>query len=105
MAVTPTASRTACLNNDAANKGRDEKKRRGKQNDMNRHLYLVPRLRGALGTIELIHMRIRYTQIRHVLPPFVFYLYLMGQAQGGYSYISYQLGRHEFPSRTPSEKN
>ncbi|WP_412064284.1 hypothetical protein [Rhizobium sp. SYY.PMSO] len=90
--------------NDTANDSRNEQKRGGKQSDVNHRLYLVPRLGGALGTIELIHMRIRNTQIRHVLPPFVL-MYLAGQAQCGYSYISYQLGRDEFPSSAWPEKN
>ena len=66
-------SRSA-LDDDAANDSRDEQERRRKQSDVNRGLYFLPRLGGALGTIELIHMRIRNTQIRHVLPPFVFYV-------------------------------
>ncbi|MGY5800890.1 hypothetical protein ACXHMN_06095 [Rhizobium sp. LEGMi12c] len=63
------------LNDDAANNGRNEQECSRKQDDMNRRLNLLPRLGGALGTIELIHMRIRHTQIRHVLPPFVSYMF------------------------------
>lgn len=57
---------------DAANNSRDKQERRREQHDVNGRLNLLPRLRSPLGTIELIHMRIRNAQIRHVLPPFVF---------------------------------
>ena len=104
-AIAPAVSaRDRRLNHDAANNGRNEQKCRGKQNDVNRSLYLMPRLGGSLGTIELVHMRIRYTQIRHVLPPFVFLIYLWIKPRSGYSYISYQLGRDEFSSRTSLKK-
>jgi hypothetical protein len=39
---------------------------------VNRSLNLMARRRDTLRPVELIHMRIRHTQIRHVLPPFVF---------------------------------
>jgi hypothetical protein len=75
-AVFPAASKGTTLNDDAANNGRDKEECSRKQDDMNSRLNLLPRIRSALGTIELIHMRIRNTQIRHVSPPFVSYMSL-----------------------------
>jgi len=75
-AVFPAASKGTTLNDDAANNGRDKEECSRKQDDVNSRLNLLPRIRSALGTIELIHMRIRNTQIRHVSPPFVSYMSL-----------------------------
>jgi hypothetical protein len=58
---------------DAANNGGDKNERGGTQRNVDRSVDLVPRRGSTLRSIEPVHMRIRHTQIRHVLPPLIFY--------------------------------